>query len=139
MNIFLSGCWKWCETLRKVLKKWIACNLRPDCGYQVNIWRWFYYALFCLLIKKASLSWKKNSRFSCQDTQNGVKRPEKRFKKISRWMFELIFGMEVKPKCPFLQYNFCRNWLADWNFVTFWIFRKMSVKTPAAANFKQPR
>ena len=35
---------------------------------------------------------------------------------------KLKFGLEVKPKYPFLEYNFCRNSLADWNFMTFWIF-----------------
>ena len=50
---------------------------------------------------------------------------------------ELKFSTEVKPKWPFLQYNFCRNWLAYWDFMRFWIFWKMSVNTLAATNFKR--
>ena len=44
---------------------------------------------------------------------------------------ELKIGLRIK-----LQYNFCRDWLTDWDFTTFVIFWKMSVKILATANFE---
>ena len=41
-------------------------------------------SLFCFFIKKVLFSWKKKSRVSCQDTQNGVKRLEKWFRENVR-------------------------------------------------------
>ena len=39
-------------------------------------------------------------------------------------LIELKFDIEVKPKCLFLPYNFCRNWLTHWDFITFRVFEK---------------
>ena len=40
-----------------------------------------------MVVKKFNEKKKQISRFSCQDTQNGVKRPEKEFRKTSEWMY----------------------------------------------------
>ena len=56
------------------------------------------WTIFCFLIKEALFSWKKNSRFLCQDTQNGVKRPEKWFIKNS---CEITQPIEFTQKTTF--------------------------------------
>ena len=68
----------------------------------------------------------------------GLEKQLKRLYRSQNYSVDRIKNWCVgKMKVSLFQYSFCRNWLGDWDFMTFWIFWKMSVKTLVAANFER--